>query len=115
MTTTSPLTAELGLALLRLGSLRVALADFTEHLHDTDALWDELTPMTRSRALQLHDLTNLIGDDLDQIRARLTHPAGKRRPVHNHGTEDGPGLSCHESRLPDGSLVGRCLLPELDQ
>ena len=29
--------------------------------------------------------------------------------VHNHGTEDGPGLSCHELRMPDGSLKGACL------
>lgn len=29
--------------------------------------------------------------------------------VHNHGTEDGPGLSCPEIRLPDGSLQGACM------
>jgi hypothetical protein len=30
-------------------------------------------------------------------------------PVHNHGTEDGPGLACRETRQPDGSLKGECL------
>lgn len=30
-------------------------------------------------------------------------------PVHNHGTEDGPGLACKETRQPDGSLRGACL------
>lgn len=29
--------------------------------------------------------------------------------VHNHGTEDGPGLACRETRLPDGSLRGACM------
>jgi hypothetical protein len=30
--------------------------------------------------------------------------------VHNHGSEEGAGLACNESRLPDGSLIGACLL-----
>lgn len=29
--------------------------------------------------------------------------------VHNHGPEEGPGLSCRENRQPDGSLKGQCL------
>lgn len=29
--------------------------------------------------------------------------------IHNHGTEDGPGLSCREHRRPDGTLRGACL------
>lgn len=29
--------------------------------------------------------------------------------VHNHGTEDGPGLSCREHRRPDGTLRGDCM------
>lgn len=32
--------------------------------------------------------------------------------VHNHGTEEGAGLTCSESRLPDGSLIGACLLDQ---
>lgn len=28
--------------------------------------------------------------------------------VHNHGPEEGAGLACNESRLPDGSLLGAC-------
>lgn len=31
--------------------------------------------------------------------------------VHNHGTEDGPGLSCRETRDADGRLRGDCLEP----
>jgi len=31
-------------------------------------------------------------------------------PVHNHESEEGAGLSCNESRLPDGSIVGTCLV-----
>lgn len=30
-------------------------------------------------------------------------------PVHNHGTEDGPGLSCPEYRTDGGRLRGTCL------
>lgn len=30
-------------------------------------------------------------------------------PVHNHGPEDGPGLSCPETRSHDGRLRGACL------
>lgn len=67
---------ELGIALLRLGTLRVTLTDFTESLTDSDHLWDRLDPMTKTRALQLHDLVNLIGEDLDQIKGKLNHPAG---------------------------------------
>lgn len=29
--------------------------------------------------------------------------------VHNHGTEDGEGLACPETRLPDGTLQGKCM------
>ncbi len=29
--------------------------------------------------------------------------------IHNHGTEDGPGLSCPEARRHDGTLRGACL------
>lgn len=32
--------------------------------------------------------------------------------VHNHGPEEGVGLACNESRLPDGSLRGACTMPE---
>jgi len=28
--------------------------------------------------------------------------------VHNHGTEDGPGLACPERRTADGALRGAC-------
>lgn len=34
-------------------------------------------------------------------------------PVHNHGSEEGAGLACNESRLPDGSLLGACMSTEL--
>ena len=38
-------------------------------------------------------------------------PANSRpAPVHNHGPEDGPGLSCRERRI-DGRLVGDCVRP----
>jgi len=30
--------------------------------------------------------------------------------VHNHGPEEGAGLSCNEIRLPDGRLKGACLM-----
>jgi len=29
--------------------------------------------------------------------------------VHNHGPEEGAGLSCNERRLPGGSLLGACM------
>jgi hypothetical protein len=32
--------------------------------------------------------------------------------VHNHGTEEGEGLACPETRLPGGQLKGRCLMEE---
>lgn len=35
-------------------------------------------------------------------------------PVHNHGSEDGPGLRCNEVKLPDGTLRGVCLLTPED-
>jgi hypothetical protein len=31
-----------------------------------------------------------------------------RRDVHNHGTEDGPGIACPERRVK-GRLVGECI------
>ena len=34
--------------------------------------------------------------------------AAESKIVHNHGTEDGPGLACRES-LVDGRLVGNCI------
>lgn len=33
-------------------------------------------------------------------------------PVHNHGSEEGAGLICNESRLPDGSCRGACMSSE---
>lgn len=35
--------------------------------------------------------------------------------VHNHGSEEGAGLACNESRLPDGSLIGACMRDEVVQ
>lgn len=67
---------ELARSLLLLGTLRIALTDFSESLSHSRALWDHLDPMTKTRALQLHDLTNLIGEDLDAIKRRINHPAG---------------------------------------
>lgn len=67
---------ELAVSLLRLHTFRGALTDFTKSMSESVALWDHLDPMTKTRALQLHDLTNLIGEDLDRIKARITHPAG---------------------------------------
>ena len=58
---------ELAVSLLRLHTLRATLTDFTESLSGSEALWDHLDPMTKTRALQLHDLTNLIGEDLDAL------------------------------------------------
>jgi hypothetical protein len=51
------------------------------------------------------------------VKAQAIGSADQTRPpVHNHGTEDGPGLACREYRLSDGTLRGRCLnetaLPE---
>jgi len=34
--------------------------------------------------------------------------------VHNHGPEEGAGLSCNERRLPGGSLLGACQ-PDVDE
>ena len=34
--------------------------------------------------------------------------------VHDHGPEDGPGLACNETRLPDGTLRGACLTPGVE-
>lgn len=34
--------------------------------------------------------------------------------VHNHGSEEGPGLSCKE-HLIEGKLIGECRLRESDQ
>lgn len=31
--------------------------------------------------------------------------------VHNHGTEDGPGLACRETRMASGGLRGACMEP----
>lgn len=70
---------ELAVALLRLGSLRVALTDFTESLSSSDHLWDHVTAMTRSHALLLHDLVNLVGVDLDHLRHEVNAAAGDRR------------------------------------
>lgn len=67
---------ELARSLLLLGTLRITLTDFTESLSHSHALWDHLDPMTKTRALQLHDLVMLVGEDLDQIKGRLNHPAG---------------------------------------
>lgn len=67
---------ELAVSLLRLHTLRATLTDFTESLSGSEALWDHLDPMTKTRALQLHDLTNLIGEDLDAIKSRINYPAG---------------------------------------
>lgn len=67
---------ELAVAMLRLGSLRATLTDFTESLTGSDHLWDHLDPMTKSRAIQLHDIVILVGDDLDLIRSLMRHPAG---------------------------------------
>ncbi|MFL0579166.1 hypothetical protein [Dietzia sp. 179-F 9C3 NHS] len=67
---------ELAVSLLRLGTLRVALTDFTESLSLSTALWDHLDPMTKTRALQLHDLVMLVGEDLDRIKSRVNYPAG---------------------------------------
>lgn len=67
---------ELAVALLRLGTLRVTLTDFTDSLSGSAHLWDYLDPMTKTRALQLHDIVNLVGEDLDQIKSRINHPAG---------------------------------------
>lgn len=35
--------------------------------------------------------------------------------VHNHGTEDGPGLACEEIRLPDNSLRGACIITPVEK
>lgn len=32
--------------------------------------------------------------------------------VHNHGSEEGEGLSCAEVELSDGSIRGMCLIKE---
>lgn len=32
--------------------------------------------------------------------------------VHDHGTEEGPGLSCNELRLPSGELRGACIITD---
>jgi hypothetical protein len=34
--------------------------------------------------------------------------------VHNHGSEEGEGLACPETRLSDGSLKGRCLMDNIE-
>ncbi len=34
--------------------------------------------------------------------------------IHNHGAEEGEGLACNEFRLPDGSIMGACLLTQYD-
>lgn len=30
--------------------------------------------------------------------------------VHNHGAEEGPGLSCNQIRLPNGQFKGACVV-----
>lgn len=67
---------ELAVSMLRLGTLRVMLTDFTESLSESDHLWDHLDTMTGQYALELHGLVNMIGDDLDRLRGKLNHPAG---------------------------------------
>lgn len=32
--------------------------------------------------------------------------------VHNHGTEEGEGLACPETRLLGGQLMGKCVYEE---
>ena len=44
------------------------------------------------------------------VRSPSTEPVA-RQGTHNHGAEDGQGLSCNELRLADGSLLGSCMLP----
>ncbi|USH45581.1 hypothetical protein SEA_PHABULOSO_86 [Gordonia phage Phabuloso] len=46
-------------------------------------------------------------DDVVEKAAQVPHA------VHNHGSEDGPGLACNEVRLTDGRKLGVCLLPHL--
>jgi len=43
----------------------------------------------------------------------LRDKAADARPVHNHGSEDGPGLACRE-RLVGGRLVGDCVATTAD-
>lgn len=46
----------------------------------------------------------------DLSAARIGWEAARASgPVHNHGVEDGPGLACKETRLPNGRLIGDCL------
>lgn len=42
-------------------------------------------------------------------RALGDHEYVRFNLVHNHGTEDGPGLACNERRLPNGQPRGACL------
>jgi len=32
--------------------------------------------------------------------------------IHNHGSEEGPGLACNELLLPDGSIRGACIVTD---
>ena len=34
--------------------------------------------------------------------------------MHNHGTEEGPGLSCPEIKMDDGVIRGACLIMDAD-
>lgn len=50
----------------------------------------------------------------EHIPAPCKEPGSRRHDpyatrVHNHGPEDGPGVSCRERTLPDGRLIGACL------
>lgn len=102
-----PHADELAVSLLRLGSLRVSLVDFTESLQGL-YLWDELDPMTKARALQLHDLVMAVGKDLDRIKSRTTNTV-VRALVHDHGPREGAGLDCPEF-LRGGRLIGECMI-----
>lgn len=101
---------ELAVSLLRLGTLRVTLTDFTESLSLSTALWDHLDPMTKTRALQLHDTLNLIGEDLDQIKGRVNDVIDRPRLVHNHDIDP----SCPEY-VRGGRLLGECMITADDE
>ena len=66
-----------------------------------------------------HDLQCELRDEFSWTncgcKARLAVLAGAAPEpwkVHNHGTEDGPGLACPEIQFA-GKLVGRCMGPQV--
>lgn len=85
-------------------------------------------PVLAQKILNARSNPDFVAERCQRLACRCGHPAAHHRPnapffctvchcscfqltgpVHNHGTEDGPGMSCPEIRVR-GQKVGRCVV-----